>query len=121
MLALTSKWFYRLVMDESIWKFACLRDLRVPEPKQKQVSRKWISLYASAFGREQNLFFPTCPFDHRVQLVNSPHFFSPLQDGSHSYMFRQQEKHIGEKILSVGFVSDMSHLKMRPGEKRITA
>ncbi|XP_030541069.1 probable F-box protein At3g61730 [Rhodamnia argentea] len=62
MLALTSKWFYRLVMDESIWKFACLRDLQVPEPKQ--VTFKWISLYASAF------------------------------DGSHSYMFRQQDKHI---------------------------
>ncbi|XP_010053823.2 probable F-box protein At3g61730 [Eucalyptus grandis] len=62
MLALTSKWFYRLMMDDSIWKFACLRDLQVPEPKK--VSCKWISLYASAF------------------------------DGSHSYMFRQQEKHI---------------------------
>lgn len=62
MLALTSKWFYRLVMDESIWKFACLRDLRVPEPKQKQVSCKWISLYASAFGREQNLLFSNLSF-----------------------------------------------------------
>ncbi|PKI76679.1 hypothetical protein CRG98_002988 [Punica granatum] len=62
MLATTSKWFYHLVMDESIWKFACLRDLQVPEPKN--TSFKWIQLYSSAF------------------------------DGSHSYAFRQQEKHI---------------------------
>ncbi|KAA8520741.1 hypothetical protein F0562_014987 [Nyssa sinensis] len=62
MLGATSKWFHRIIMDDSIWKFACLRDLQVPEPRQ--VTFKWIELYASAF------------------------------DGSHSYMFRQREKHI---------------------------
>ncbi|KAL7239068.1 hypothetical protein ACSBR2_005043 [Camellia fascicularis] len=49
-------------MEESIWKFACLRDLQVPDPGGVAVT--WIELYASAF------------------------------DGSHSFMFRQQEKHI---------------------------
>ncbi|GMP61163.1 hypothetical protein CsSME_00023733 [Camellia sinensis var. sinensis] len=49
-------------MEESIWKFACLRDLQVPDPGG--VAFTWIELYASAF------------------------------DGSHSFMFRQQEKHI---------------------------
>ncbi|XP_059663723.1 probable F-box protein At3g61730 [Cornus florida] len=62
MLAATGKWFHRIIMDESIWNFTCLRDLQVPDPRK--VSFKWIKLYASAF------------------------------DGSHSYMFRQQEKHI---------------------------
>ncbi|KAL3517287.1 hypothetical protein ACH5RR_024189 [Cinchona calisaya] len=62
MLALTCRWFYRILMHESIWKFACLRDLQVPDPQQ--VGFKWTKLYATAF------------------------------DGSHSYMFRQQEKHI---------------------------
>ncbi|KAK4801944.1 hypothetical protein SAY86_000147 [Trapa natans] len=62
MLGLTNKWFYNLVMDESIWKFSCLRDLQVPE--SEKVSFKWMHIYSSAF------------------------------DGSHSYTFRQQEKHI---------------------------
>ncbi|OVA11316.1 hypothetical protein BVC80_9007g11 [Macleaya cordata] len=64
MLGSSCRWFHRLIMEEeSIWKFACLRDLQVPEPHQR-VSFKWNQLYASAF------------------------------DGSHSYLFRQQEKHI---------------------------
>ncbi|CDP08685.1 unnamed protein product [Coffea canephora] len=62
MLALTCRWFYRILMHESIWKYACLRDLQVPDPRQ--VGFKWTKLYATAF------------------------------DGSHSYTFRQQEKHI---------------------------
>ncbi|KAI5647135.1 hypothetical protein M9H77_33140 [Catharanthus roseus] len=62
MLALTCRWFNRLLVDESIWKHACLRDLQVSDPGQ--VGFKWSKLYAKAF------------------------------DGSHSYTFRQQEKHI---------------------------
>ncbi|KAI8023165.1 putative F-box protein [Camellia lanceoleosa] len=62
MLAITCQWFYQIIMEESIWKFACLRDLQVPDPGG--VAFTWIELYASAF------------------------------DGSHSFMFRQQEKHI---------------------------
>ncbi|XP_059643518.1 probable F-box protein At3g61730 [Cornus florida] len=62
MLGATNKWFQHIVMEETIWKFACLRDLQVFDPRQ--VAFKWIKLYASVF------------------------------DGSHSYMFRQQEKHI---------------------------
>ncbi|KAG0502411.1 hypothetical protein HPP92_002483 [Vanilla planifolia] len=61
-LAVSCKWFYRLIMEDSIWKHAFLRDLQVPSPSQ--MSSKWIQLYASAF------------------------------DGSHSYSFRQKEKHI---------------------------
>uniref|UniRef100_F6I6C3 F-box protein n=2 Tax=Vitis vinifera TaxID=29760 RepID=F6I6C3_VITVI len=49
-------------MEDSIWKFACLRDLQLPEPQHTFLN--WIKLYASAF------------------------------DGSHSFMFRQREKHI---------------------------
>ncbi|KAH7519485.1 probable F-box protein At3g61730 [Ziziphus jujuba] len=62
MLAATSRWFHGLIMEESIWKYVCLRDLQVPAPRS--VAFNWINLYASAF------------------------------DGSHSYMFRQPEKHI---------------------------
>ncbi|GAB4844594.1 hypothetical protein Ancab_037993 [Ancistrocladus abbreviatus] len=47
MLAATCKWFYRLIMEESVWRFACLRDLGVPITGD--VSFKWIKLYASAF------------------------------------------------------------------------
>ncbi|KAL2511286.1 putative F-box protein [Abeliophyllum distichum] len=62
MLATTCKWFYRIMMEDSVWKYACLRDLQVPDPGK--VAFKWNKLYATAF------------------------------DGCHSYMFRQQEKHI---------------------------
>ncbi|KAL6311531.1 hypothetical protein AAG906_005201 [Vitis piasezkii] len=63
MLGTTNKWFHCLIMeDNSIWKFACLRDLQLPEPQHTFLN--WIKLYASAF------------------------------DGSHSFMFRQREKHI---------------------------
>ncbi|KAG2720558.1 hypothetical protein I3760_02G040900 [Carya illinoinensis] len=62
MLALTSKWFHRMIMEDNIWKLVCLRDLQVPAPDH--VAFKWINLYTSSFG------------------------------GSHSYTFRQQEKHI---------------------------
>ncbi|GAV64422.1 hypothetical protein CFOL_v3_07940, partial [Cephalotus follicularis] len=61
-LSTTCKWFNGFVMHDSIWKFACIRDLQVPAPTH--VAFNWINLYASAF------------------------------DGSHSYLFRQQDKHI---------------------------
>ncbi len=47
-LAMTSKWFHRLIMEDSIWKFVTLRDLLVPAPQH--VAFKWFHLYASAFG-----------------------------------------------------------------------
>ncbi|VVB06534.1 unnamed protein product [Arabis nemorensis] len=62
MLGATNKWFNNIVMEEYVWRFACLRDLQIP--RASPVSSSWIKLYASAF------------------------------DGSHSYLFHQQEKHI---------------------------
>ncbi|KAJ0255645.1 hypothetical protein HA466_0103580 [Hirschfeldia incana] len=47
MLGATSKWFHKTVMEDSIWRFACVRDLQVPKPCP--VSSTWIKLYASAF------------------------------------------------------------------------
>ncbi|KAG1330326.1 putative F-box protein, partial [Cocos nucifera] len=61
-LGMANRWFHRLIMEDSIWKYAFLRDLEVPPPRH--VSFTWKQLYASAFDR------------------------------SHSYCFRQQEKHI---------------------------
>ncbi|XP_019229833.1 PREDICTED: probable F-box protein At3g61730 [Nicotiana attenuata] len=48
MLSATSKWFRRIIMEDSIWKYACLRDLQVPDPGK--ASFKWINLYATAFN-----------------------------------------------------------------------
>ncbi|KAH0766412.1 hypothetical protein KY285_002283 [Solanum tuberosum] len=48
MLASTSKWFHRIIMEDIIWKHACLRDLQVPDPGK--VAFKWINLYAAAFN-----------------------------------------------------------------------
>ncbi|KAL0379397.1 UNVERIFIED_CONTAM: putative F-box protein [Sesamum angustifolium] len=31
MLAMTCKWFNRIMMEDSVWKYACLRDLQVPD------------------------------------------------------------------------------------------
>jgi hypothetical protein len=50
MLALTNRWFLRLIMEDSIWKFVCLRDLQVLAPEH--VAFKWINLYTSAFGKD---------------------------------------------------------------------
>ncbi|VFQ75686.1 unnamed protein product [Cuscuta campestris] len=47
MLATTCKWFHHVIMVESVWKHACLRDLDVPDPGK--VGCKWIQLYATAF------------------------------------------------------------------------
>ncbi|KAI3884253.1 hypothetical protein MKW92_013342 [Papaver armeniacum] len=63
-LGSSCRWFRDVILEEnSVWKYACLRDLQIP-PFRQQVSFKWIHLYVSAF------------------------------DGSHSYLFRQQDKHI---------------------------
>ncbi|XP_073047531.1 probable F-box protein At3g61730 isoform X2 [Primulina eburnea] len=75
MLGATCKWFNHTMMEDSIWKFACLRDLQVPDPRN--VNFKWIKLYTTAF------------------------------DGSHSYMFCQQEKHID--WMRIGAFSIDSH------------
>lgn len=64
MLAATSKWFLRVVMDESVWKFACLRDLQVPDCSE--TAFKWINLYASAFGKHRASYYMlyiVCPVD----------------------------------------------------------
>ncbi|OMO64299.1 hypothetical protein CCACVL1_21877 [Corchorus capsularis] len=82
MLAATNKWFYGVIMHDSIWKVACLRDLQVPDPGH--VSFSWIKLYASAM------------------------------DGSHSFMFRQQDKHIDwMRIGAFSFDSDVAILSAR--------
>ncbi|KAL5719200.1 hypothetical protein ACHQM5_012012 [Ranunculus cassubicifolius] len=66
MLGCVNRWFQKLIMsEEMVWKFVCLRDLQVPTPPLRQtVNFSWLKLYASAF------------------------------DGSHSYLFRQTDKHI---------------------------
>ncbi|KAH7861126.1 hypothetical protein Vadar_021914 [Vaccinium darrowii] len=43
------------MMEESVWKFACLRDLQVPDPQV--VASKWINLYASAFNGSHSYMF----------------------------------------------------------------
>ncbi|KAJ9681213.1 hypothetical protein PVL29_020202 [Vitis rotundifolia] len=47
MLGTTDKWFHSLIMEDSIWKFACLCDLQLPEPRLMFLIL--IKLYASAF------------------------------------------------------------------------
>ncbi|KAG4938058.1 hypothetical protein JHK86_044199 [Glycine max] len=48
MLAATSRWFRRAIMDDGIWKFVCLRDLQVPPPEC--VAFRWCKLYTSTFA-----------------------------------------------------------------------
>ncbi|XP_073135736.1 probable F-box protein At3g61730 [Henckelia pumila] len=55
MLAATCKWFNRTVMEDSIWKYACLRDLQVPDPGN--VNFKWIKLYTTAFDGSHSYMF----------------------------------------------------------------
>ena len=55
MLGTTNKWFHCLIMEDSMWKFACLRDLQLLEPWHTFLNR--IKLYAYAFGNEQGVKF----------------------------------------------------------------
>ncbi|KAM3684670.1 hypothetical protein ACB098_11G064300 [Castanea mollissima] len=43
-------------MDDSIWKFVCLRDLQIPAPPQ-HVDFKWFNLYTSAFDGSHSFKF----------------------------------------------------------------
>ncbi|XVF80230.1 hypothetical protein PTKIN_Ptkin15bG0054300 [Pterospermum kingtungense] len=80
MLGATNKWFNSIIMQECIWKFACLRDLQVPDPGH--VSFSWSKLYGSAV------------------------------DGSHSYSFRNKEKHIDwKRIGAFSFDSEEAFLR----------
>lgn len=49
MLAATCHWFKRIMMEECVWKYACLRDLQVPDPRK--VAFKWFRIYATTFGK----------------------------------------------------------------------
>ncbi|XP_026452939.1 transcriptional activator TAF-1-like isoform X1 [Papaver somniferum] len=50
MLGSSCHWFHNVILEEnSVWKFACLRDLQIP-PFRQQVFFQWIHLYVSAFG-----------------------------------------------------------------------
>ncbi|KAJ4828952.1 hypothetical protein Tsubulata_028375 [Turnera subulata] len=82
-LAATCRWFHGVIMHDSVWRFACLRDLQVPAPSQ--VSFKWIKLYAS------------------------------LADGTHSYMFRDTDKHLDWlRIRAFFFNSQVALLTEKP-------
>ncbi|XP_074562506.1 putative F-box protein At3g61730 [Curcuma longa] len=54
-LGLANRWFHRLINEESIWKYAYLRDLHVPPPLR--VAFPWKQLYASAFDGSHSYSF----------------------------------------------------------------
>ncbi|XP_074270521.1 putative F-box protein At3g61730 [Silene latifolia] len=54
-LGSTCKWFYKLMSEDCIWKYACLRDLGMPNPGN--VSFRWQKIYASAFDGTHSYFF----------------------------------------------------------------
>nr|VDD09200.1 unnamed protein product [Brassica oleracea] len=89
MLGTTSKWFNKIVMEDAIWRFACLRDLRVPKPYPS--SSSWIKIYASAFG-EYYYKITTTVSQNNGKLRNE--MMDDADGRSHSYLFHQQEKHI---------------------------
>lgn len=79
-LSFTCRWFRRLLADDSIWRYAFIRDLSLPADDgnlhpPRPLHRSWRLLYSVAF------------------------------DDSHSYCFRQREKHI-EWFRIGGFLLD---------------
>ncbi|KAF7021808.1 hypothetical protein CFC21_034699 [Triticum aestivum] len=87
-LSATCLWFFRLLYEDSIWRYAFLRDLslRTNDPKMLRLlhvprpfHRSWRLLYATAF------------------------------DDTHAYCFRQPEKHI-EWFRIGGFLMDTPKL-----------
>ncbi|CAN1157182.1 Probable F-box protein At3g61730 [Linum perenne] len=75
-LASTCRWFHGAIMQDSLWKFACLNHLQVPAPERTEF--KWIELYASAIN------------------------------GSHSYTFRDKEKHLDWMRIGAFFLDSAS-------------
>ncbi|CAN0884771.1 Probable F-box protein At3g61730 [Linum grandiflorum] len=75
-LASTCKWFHGVIMQDSVWKFACLSHFQVPAPDRTEF--KWIELYASAIN------------------------------GSHSYTFRETEKHLDWMRIGAFFIDSPS-------------
>ncbi|XP_026452943.1 bZIP transcription factor RISBZ2-like isoform X2 [Papaver somniferum] len=58
MLGSSCHWFHNVILEEnSVWKFACLRDLQIP-PFRQQVFFQWIHLYVSAFGEDDKISNP---------------------------------------------------------------
>ncbi|CAI0554117.1 unnamed protein product, partial [Linum tenue] len=54
-LAVTCRWFHGVIMQDSVWKLACLSHLQVPAPDR--VEFKWIQLYASATNGSHSYSF----------------------------------------------------------------
>ena len=50
-LGMTNRWFRKLANEESVWKYACLRDLQVPA--FHAVHSSWMKVYISAFGKKE--------------------------------------------------------------------
>ncbi|XP_078429083.1 putative F-box protein At3g61730 [Wolffia australiana] len=46
-LGMTNRWFNKLIKEESVWKYACLRDLQVPAVHA--IHSSWMKIYMSAF------------------------------------------------------------------------
>jgi hypothetical protein len=48
MLSFTNRWFNHLMSEDYIWKYACLRDMGIPDPRC--ASFPWKEIYAASFG-----------------------------------------------------------------------
>ncbi|KAF0917021.1 hypothetical protein E2562_016322 [Oryza meyeriana var. granulata] len=83
-LSSTCRWFRRLLADESIWRYAFLRDL---------------SLLPASAGR-----YPPRPLHRSWRLLYTAAF-----NGAHSYWFRRSTKHIGTYRIG-GFLLESPHV-----------
>ncbi|CAI0553766.1 unnamed protein product, partial [Linum tenue] len=54
-LAVTCRWFHGVIMQDCVWRLACLSHLQVPAPDR--VEFKWIQLYASATNGSHSYSF----------------------------------------------------------------
>lgn len=105
-LSLTCRWFRRLLVDDSIWRHAFIRDLKLPAtlvPPPGPLHRSWRRLYAAAFGNHQ----PAPPAVNLLPLTSVPltdMCALPFADGSHSYCYHQMQRHIGKRNDVVGVI-----------------
>ncbi|KAF7150472.1 hypothetical protein RHSIM_Rhsim02G0230200 [Rhododendron simsii] len=58
-LAMTCRWLEQEMTDDTVWKFACLRDLKVHD-LQVPMAITWRQLYASVFSKTPALLLYTC-------------------------------------------------------------
>ncbi|XP_050237587.1 probable F-box protein At3g61730 [Mercurialis annua] len=110
-LAATCRWFHDVIMHDSIWKFACLRDLQVPDPGH--AAFKWIKLYSSLVDGSHS--YRTREKEKHLDWMRIGAFFFDskvaLLTGRLSLLVKIRQRDSIEKLLESGGATVLKNIK----------